>query len=164
MIFVRPYSPMQRHGVERLGVRREIDANFRTRQTGAINQRCMVNASQNMSVSRPPDVPKAPSVVQPSRRFASTGAEEQRAPGRRNRRRTPRVSSSSFACAREWPPSRCDPPLPAPYFLCAFRQCFAQGFVRGQPEIIVARKADDLASVHRHVRGAALVGDSATTT
>src|SRR5258708_23158134 len=49
-------------------------------------------------------------------------------------------------------------------FLCAFRQCFAQGFVRGQPEIIVARKADDLASVHRHVRGAGAVGDSATTT
>src|SRR5471030_3002591 len=49
-------------------------------------------------------------------------------------------------------------------FSRTFRKCFAQGFMRCEPEIIVACKADDLASVHRHVSGAGAVGDASATT
>ncbi len=43
----------------------------------------------------------------------------------------------------------------------AFGERRAQRLVRREPEVIVAREADDLVAVHRHVRGAGAVRDAA---
>ncbi|KOT06761.1 8-amino-7-oxononanoate synthase domain protein [Burkholderia mallei] len=141
--------------VERVGVAVRVDLHVRARQPRAVDQRRMIErvgedrrAAARERGERGEVRHVAGAEVQRARRIGEAAGERGELVFERRVRARVAAEQMRAAAARA-------------VAARAFGERFDEARMRGEPEIVVAREADDCAAVHRHVRAARGVRDAA---